>query len=130
MHYYGITIKATSKKNKKEGIDILDHMLKKICRYSGAEIFNQCYELDSKNLIHLHATIISKIIINPAFYKNTGWHIYLQLCYKVEDWLDYCNKANKPLPHEKMNYFRNNYGFIPDDNKPPFNGIYKLDING
>lgn len=127
MHYYGVTIKATSKDNKKLGIDILNKSLNHLCRYTGSEVFNVTYELDSKNLIHLHATIISKIIINPATVKIKGIHIYLLLCYNVSMWLDYCEKNTIAKPHEIMNFFRNNYGFIDDSFKAPYNGIYKLD---
>lgn len=127
MHYYGVTIKATSNENKKKGIGILDKTLQNICYYACAQVFNTCYELDSKNLIHMHATIISKIIINPAAVKTKGIHIYLELCYKLNSWLEYCNKSTIPQPHELMDYFKKNYGFIDDVKKPPFNGIFKLD---
>lgn len=112
MVYYGITIKATSNLNKNSGIHGLDHILEQICRFNGGVVFDVVYELDSKNLIHLHATFISKIKINPILLKRKGWHIYLKLCTDYEGWQSYCHKDESKKNCVK--YFEKNYGFIRD----------------
>jgi len=112
MHYYGITIKATSKANKKKGIEVLKQHLNKIINYTGSQLFDEVYELDSKNLVHLHGTILSKILINPLVFIERGIHCRFVKCNNIDGWLSYCQKDKIPLPHEVMDFFRNNYGFI------------------
>lgn len=112
MVYYGITIKATSKKNKNEGVHGLDKILNEICRFTGSVLFNTAYELDSKYLIHLHATILSKIMINPLVIKNKikGYHCYFKVCKNLEDWQSYIAKDQHK--YDLVDYYRHNYGFI------------------
>lgn len=112
MVYYGLTIKATSNENKKKGVKGLDEILNEICRFTGSVLFNTYYELDSKYLVHLHATILSKIMINPFLLKRRGWHIYLKVCQNIDDWQNYCAKDQNKKNCVK--YYEKNYGFIGD----------------
>lgn len=113
MHYYGLTIKATTEANKQKGIEAIDAILKKILRYSGSELFDIVYELDSKNLVHMHCTIISKIMLTSAVTRHRGFHVYVELCYNYDGWMAYIHKQDAQYKaNQLIDYFVNNYGFI------------------
>ncbi len=98
---YAVTIKPTLNKEKidvsKETLN--DTLLSVINTYKGV-YFDSAIEVDSKELLHLHAIFLAPRGIVYVKSRQRGWHIFIRKMYS-NNWKGYMlkNQIDWTVPH-------------------------------